>query len=126
MENAKGGRFDELLRTLLWEGKIDTSATNVAEATEERVEEEGEGETKPSATKLEILRSKAYLRTKDGRCWILQGVRDIYEVTEIPSDRRGIGKDEKEIEIETKLVLIGRGLDSRLKDDFLLALGGRS
>lgn len=122
LNDVKGGRFDELIRNLLWEGKI-FSSTSFSRDPATEVEEMEEGaDSKLSSPHLEILRSKAFLRTCDGRCWILQGVRDIYEVTEIPNDRQSRGEGAEGTEMETKLVLIGRGLDERLRDEFLKAL----
>lgn len=64
----------------------------------------------PGSEKMEsvqILRSKAYLTTDDGKEYILQGVREIFEVKEVE------GSD---VEVEAKLVLIGRGLTPVIRD----------
>lgn len=78
-------RFDEILRGCLW------------------------GES--NLTRGEILRAKGYVRTTDGRAYSIQGVRDVYDITEVPPEPG-----------PTKLVLIGRGLSDDLAARFLGAM----
>lgn len=103
------GRFDQLVRRLLWEGSLQSFTLEANETAGPNTA--APGRITPS---IEILRSKAFLQTLDGKSWILQGVRDLYEVTEIPSL---VGE-----ELQPKLVLIGRGLSEQLKVDFITAL----
>lgn len=91
------GRFDELIRSLLWDGRLPSSPTSPG------LERE-----------FDILRAKAFLRTTDGRTWILQGVRDVYEVNELgPEEGRTMGP---------KLVLIGRGLSGSVRQRIMASL----
>ncbi|KAL8279329.1 hypothetical protein RQP46_008366 [Phenoliferia psychrophenolica] len=65
--------------------------------------EEPEGGVVEPAKEFDILRSKSFFRTSDGRSWILQGVRETYDITPVPED---VGAEA----LKPKLVLIGRGL----------------
>lgn len=82
---------------------------------------EENGVAEEGAKEFEILRSKAFLRTSDDREWILQGVREVYEITEIPVSR-GSKNDDEADRMEGKLLLIGRGLTHGLRERFLIAL----
>jgi hypothetical protein len=100
VEDVRGGAFHEIISTLIWEGKLPPplpSATSTTTAT--TVEEP-----------LDLLRSKGFLRTTDGRSWILQGVREIYDIAEVPQAVIEKEREEGKREVEPKLVLIGRGL----------------
>lgn len=55
------------------------------------------------------MRTKAFLRTQDGQSYILQGVRDIFDISPVPPAT--VAKDERVV--EPKLVLIGRGIKGR-------------
>jgi G3E family GTPase len=81
--------LDEWIRTVLWEHKLPN-------------EEEREG--------LDVLRCKGLFRTDGGEIYVLQGVREMYDLSPAESmedsDRAGeIGK----------LVFIGKGLDDRVR-----------
>lgn len=83
-----------MIANLLWEGQLPA------------LEDGGEPDPSPSQPdSLDLLRTKAFLRTADGRAWILQGVRDIFDLAEVPP-AQGVNA----AEVEPKLVLIGRGL----------------
>jgi G3E family GTPase len=83
------GPFNELMGYLHWEGMFPNAGSSEDEQQQ----------------KIEILRSKGYFRTADGRRWGLQGVRNLFEVKEILR----IGETEDQ-DIEGKLVLIGKGM----------------
>ncbi|GAA5864689.1 hypothetical protein JCM3774_006042 [Rhodotorula dairenensis] len=87
-----GSTFHSVIANLLWEGQL--PALN---------EDDAEEQQQPDA--LDLLRTKAFLRTTDGRAWILQGVRDIFDLAEVPP-----GQGVSSADVESKLVLIGRGL----------------
>lgn len=89
LADVRGGRFDELIREMLWDGKAP-----------------GGGES------VEVLRTKGFLRATDGSAYVLQGVRDLYDITSVSDDGTGA----------PKLVFIGRKLPATLRDDFLRAL----
>ncbi|GJN87946.1 hypothetical protein Rhopal_000901-T1 [Rhodotorula paludigena] len=91
--------FYKLVSTLLWEGRLP-------------------GMEAP----LDLLRTKGYARTDDGRGWILQGVRDIFDISPVPLVEGAAGEEAKEI--TPKVVLIGRGLGDgeEVRRKFLEAL----
>lgn len=113
LPEAKGGAFDQLVRELLWDGylpPLDIGTGKVSESVEEGTPE------------FEILRSKGFIRTRDGKAWILQGVRDLYEVTPVPERVEQRKSSNGEEEIHPKLVLIGKGLGPLVAERFLSAL----
>lgn len=74
-------KFDEFLRTMLWEDELPGNV---------------------SYSKFEIHRLKGRVHVQDGSLLLLQGVTNVYELTE----GNGTGGQE-----DSKLVLIGRGVD---------------
>ncbi|KAL4262600.1 SIMIBI class G3E GTPase family protein [Pleurotus pulmonarius] len=79
--------FDEWLRSILWEGKLPSG-------------QEG---------KLEVLRCKGMFTLDSGEQYVLQGVRNLYEI-EAVGQKRSLGVPE-----EGKVVLIGKGLDEDVR-----------
>ena len=81
--------LDEWIRTVLWEHKLPS-------------EENVEG--------LDVLRCKGMFRTDAGEIYVLQGVREMYDLslTESAEDSDGAGEI-------GKLVFIGKGLDDRVR-----------
>jgi G3E family GTPase len=64
----------------------------------------------------EILRTKGYIKMKDGREYVLQGVEDLFELKEIQqSDGKGSGTG--------KIVFIGRDVGQRLEGVLLDHIG---
>lgn len=85
-------KLDEWVRTLLWENELS-------------------GEV---AQGVEVLRCKGVWTAIDGRTFILQGVRSLYETRE---------ESATDVQQTTgKLVLIGRGLDDRVSKSLQQAL----
>lgn len=109
LPSVRTGKFDELVRGILWDNYLPSSSLSPA------VKPAPSDSQRPS---FEILRAKGFLRTEDGKCWVLQGVREVYDITEVPS---GVGRSGEEV--QSKLVLIGRGLGSSFRTHFLSALG---
>lgn len=64
--------------------------------------------------KVEILRCKGFWQTNDGRGFVLQGVRSLYETVEVPVQDGDVG--------DGKIVLIGKGLDRAVRDSLIAAL----
>lgn len=89
--NETNSKFDKVFRKLIWEGIIG---------------EEEDGEEEPR-----ILRAKGLLEDRNGKWYILQAVRDLYEIQEIEVGDKSGGKP--------RLFLIGKDLDVRLKERFL-------
>lgn len=109
MSSARLDALDAWLRSVLWEGCLpESSANTIAE----------KDSAKP---KLEILRCKGLFVMQDGARHMLQGVRNLYEITEIiPLDGVvGPAKVEERDEVlhpeVGKLVLIGKGLNEDVR-----------
>lgn len=100
------GAFASLVRSILWDGVLPaTLSPDVGAVAEVR--------------EFDVLRSKGFLLTEDGRAWVLQGVREVYEVRQVPRSVARAG----EAELEPKLVLIGKGLGVEgVKERFLTLL----
>jgi G3E family GTPase len=82
-------KLDEWIRTVLWENRLPSVSQT-------------------GAAPLYILRCKGILTTHDGEQYLLQGVRDMYEMTQIEVPQTAGG--------EGKLVFIGRGLTEDVRD----------
>lgn len=81
--------LDEWIRSVLWEHKLPN---------------EGDVEG------LDVLRCKGMFRTDAGEVYVLQGVREMYDLSpaELAEDSDGVGE-------VGKLVFIGKGLDDRVR-----------
>lgn len=84
-------RLDEWIRTVLWEGHLPDISEH----------------------KVEILRCKGICVSDDGQQHILQGVRELYELTDL---------DASDSPDEGKLVFIGRGLSDDVRRSLLNVL----
>ena len=82
--------LDEWIRTVLWEHKLPN--------------EEAVGN-------LDVLRCKGMFRTDGGVIYVLQGVREMYDLS--PAEAMGDSDGAGEI---GKLVFIGKGLDDRVRN----------
>lgn len=113
LDDVRTGAFDRLIRGLLWDGSLPplSDPPTAPVSPDDKPDDKRE---------FDILRTKAFLRSSDGSEYILQGVRDIYEITQVP---KGIVEAGIELErIVPKLVLIGRGIDGSTAERFLSAL----
>jgi G3E family GTPase len=104
LDNAQFEKLDEWLRSLLWEDCLPSQTNESVEITNEK--------------SMEILRAKGYFTLKDpppgsSGQHMLQAVRTLYEVTEVPLD-----KASPDAAGGGKLVLIGKGLGPHVKDSF--------
>jgi len=90
LPSARVQLLDEWIRTLLWERKL-------LESTSE----------KPG---LEVLRCKGMFRTDKNEKFVLQGVREIYELSELEGSGEADGVGDM-----GKLVFIGKGLDEAVR-----------
>jgi G3E family GTPase len=83
-------RLDEWVRTVLWENHLP--------------------EDPPASSQgLQILRCKGLIHMVSGSSHVLQGVRNLYEISPVEG-----GTDEMGVE-SGKLVFIGKGLDERIR-----------
>lgn len=96
-------RVDEWLRAVLWENKLPT-------------------ESGTHDSPFEIHRMKGRLVMKDGSQKMVQGVREVFEIIDIPTDRAGESGP-----AGGKMVLIGRHLrDFDFQTSLLAAIGNGS
>lgn len=96
---------------MLWEGIVPSLSSSLNPTSSIPITGEGR--------EVEILRTKAFIITENGQNWILQGVRDVYDYSEIPASTSSSSSKEEETEeeeIEPKLVLIGRGLKGDVRE----------
>ncbi|OCF43505.1 cytoplasmic protein [Kwoniella heveanensis CBS 569] len=110
--------LNEFLESVIWAEKYPANPSSTSTT-----------ETPPATSKApEILRTKGYIRLDDGREYVLQGVADLFELCELPTDTKarrgakvnaGAGDLQKEPELEGKVVFIGRGVDHEIKDRLL-------
>jgi hypothetical protein len=104
-EELREGRLGDMLKELIWEGQLPGSPAAVDQ----------------NAPILDLLRTKGFFLVQPpsfgadqpappARAFILQGVRETFDITEMPfSAEKRDGEEERET-IKPKLVLIGRGL----------------
>lgn len=83
LSQEKVDRLDIFLRSVLWEEKLPNEASHA---------------------KFEVHRLKGRVPTSDGKLLLIQGVRSVYDINEIVNSAASADD-------QTKLVLIGRGLD---------------
>lgn len=84
--------LDEWIRTVLWEGTIPGSVTGLT---------------------VEILRCKGLFTAESGERYVLQGVRNMYEVVKVAED----AERAEDMGISTgKLVFIGKGLTEDVRN----------
>ncbi|BGP29514.1 hypothetical protein JCM10296v2_001253 [Rhodotorula toruloides] len=87
-----GSAFYRVVSRLIWDSQLPSPASSADEV-----------------LSLDLLRTKGFLRTQDGQSYILQGVRDIFDISPVPAAT--VAKEEREV--KPKLVLIGRGMKGR-------------
>lgn len=103
MTPQKAQKLDEWIRSILWEGKLLGWKNETAR-------EDGQ-------TKLEVLRCKGVYCMENGEVFVLQGVRNMYEINPIH-----VGGDVMGVPEEGKLVFIGKGLGEDAKASLLAVL----
>lgn len=82
-------RLDAWIREILWEGKIPGDAPH---------------------EKIVVLRCKGMFHGWDHKVYVLQGVRNLYEIAPVEGDGEALGVPDV-----GKLVLIGKGLDDAVR-----------
>ena len=89
-------RLDDWIRTALWENRV---------------------RIRPGVDlQVQILRCKGLFGDEKGRWWVLQGVRSLYEISELGD----VGVD---VPDRGKIVLIGKGLDENVRVNLGSILG---
>jgi len=96
-------KLDEWIRTVLWEGHLP------------RVSAGGDPGSEENSGALEVLRTKGMFSTPSGS-FMLQGVRELYEISALPVDD---GKGS----LGGKVVLIGKGLGPHVRENFMTFVG---
>ncbi|KAJ7288567.1 CobW/HypB/UreG, nucleotide-binding domain-containing protein [Mycena rebaudengoi] len=91
LSRARFDALDEWVRTVLWERRLPG-------------EEDAEGAA------LQVLRCKGLFALDSGAQYVLQGVRNMYEMSEVQAEGEVMG-----VPAAGKLVLIGTGLDARVR-----------
>ncbi|GAA5879261.1 hypothetical protein JCM16303_003142 [Sporobolomyces ruberrimus] len=120
LRDVRRGVFHSLVSSLIWDFALPPllSASNDPPSTTSNTE--GAHET---TEEFDLLRAKGFLRTRsldvgeEDQCFILQGVRDVFDIVKVPFVPIE--------EIESKLVLIGRGFvgkEGEVRKRFLGAL----
>ncbi|EPQ54743.1 cobW-domain-containing protein [Gloeophyllum trabeum ATCC 11539] len=99
LSRAHFDRLDEWIRTVLWEGTLPAS------------------ESESLSGNLEVLRCKGMFSCRDGKRYVLQGVRNIYDISEMDgaSDKAGGRGQDVGVPEMGKLVFIGKGLDEGVR-----------
>lgn len=90
---AQHEKLDEWIRSVLWEKQLPH-------------EPPGDG-----ATELVVLRCKGMFKTTAGKAYVLQGVRNLYDIIEVEEGE----EPDAGIPDVGKIVLIGKGLDGRVR-----------
>ncbi|KAJ3558902.1 hypothetical protein NM688_g654 [Phlebia brevispora] len=81
--------LDEWIREILWESKLPGDAVH---------------------EQITVLRCKGMFQAQDRQVYVLQGVRNLYEIAPLEAGREALGVPD-----EGKLVLIGKGLDEAVR-----------
>lgn len=89
-------RLDEWIRSVLWEGRLPDDTTH----------------------EIEVLRCKGTYTTESGEIYVLQGVRNMYEMNSLPVR----DKDGADVPQMGKLVFIGKGLTEKVMHSLMIAL----
>lgn len=84
--------LDVWIRSVLWDGQLPS----------------------PSLHTLQVLRCKGAFTTTEGVHYVLQGVRSMYELTELENDATGASSS-VDVPDTGKLVLIGKGLNEEVR-----------
>lgn len=95
LTTAQLDRLDEWIRSVLWENQL--PGTNSA------------GES--AAPALQVLRCKGMFTTKDGKTYVLQGVRSLYEISKVAPGQ----EEDASVPEMGKVVFIGKGLDETVR-----------
>jgi len=90
--------LEEWIRTVLWESQLPEHSADTQEKS------------------LEILRCKGMFGTQSGQTFVLQGVRNLYELEPLVGDDVGLPE-------HGKLVFIGKGLDDTVRKSLEKIIG---
>ena len=106
--------LESWLQSLLWENILLPPLPSLAAALEHTSLNDGSGSISSTAEPVEdkepfsIHRTKGLIHCEDGTAKMLQGVREVFDITDLDND--GGGGSDNQSERKGKIVLIGRGL----------------
>ena len=107
LEAEKLEALDAWLRAVLWESTLPLPAPS---------------ELAAASSKFEIHRLKGRIQLTNGSVKLLQGVREVFELIDEADSSRGSEGDR--MEVDGKIVLIGRGLGEKaFKESLRSAVG---
>ncbi|KZT28883.1 cobW-domain-containing protein [Neolentinus lepideus HHB14362 ss-1] len=112
-------KLDEWIRTVLWEGTLPPSSSSPSPRSS-AVNSTSTSTTSP-ASSLEVLRCKGMFASITGRTYVLQGVRNIYDISELEV---GSGEEDMGVPGMGKLVFIGKGLGEEVRRSLVGVVGG--
>ncbi|KAK4052187.1 hypothetical protein OIV83_002482 [Microbotryomycetes sp. JL201] len=118
--DLRQGKLYTLIRDLVWEGQLPPLRGN---GLADQAAMPGRNAPPGQEGEFELLRTKGFFRvvpkrqSKESRvqCFVLQGVRNTFDVTEVPASLEDVSpaaetSDGQGKRVEPKLVLIGKGL----------------
>jgi G3E family GTPase len=94
LTSTKLEKLDEWIRTVLWERHLPAGSHDIG---------------------VEVLRCKGLFTMESGEQHVLQGVRNLYEITKVDDGVVGVPE-------EGKIVLIGKGLGAEVRHSLELVL----
>lgn len=94
--------LDVWVRTVLWENRLPN-------------------QTDEHTGGIEVLRCKGIFTSDSGELYVLQGVRNMYEISKVEGDQSNVGLPD-----EGKLVLIGKGLDQMVRRSLVDILNAKT
>jgi G3E family GTPase len=113
MDASRVAALDAWVRALLWEGCVPNS--QVRSSSETHADAAG----MPKESAVEVLRCKGTFQTVDGKRYVLQGVREIYDLVIVDG-----GEPQGQKALEGKMVLIGKGLGDDVRKSLESVLRG--
>jgi G3E family GTPase len=100
LSQAQIDALDKWIRDALWENRVEGSG----------LADEGSYE---GSCEVQVLRCKGAFRDERNRWYVLQGVRSVYEISELEVRS---GTESVDVPDKGKIVLIGKGLNDKVKE----------
>lgn len=112
LSQSQFDKLDEWIRSVLWENKLPSSDSPSSSLATLSLQSDGEG------SGVRVLRCKGAFTSTGGKHYVLQGVRNMYEISELEdevSGTKGDGHATIGLPDRGKIVLIGKGLDGMVR-----------
>lgn len=103
LSQAQIDAFDEWIRNALWENWVSV-----------RNEDSTPGDE--GICEVQVLRCKGAFRDEQNKWYVLQGVRSVYEISELEVQQNTQGWEGVDVPDKGKVVLIGKGLNKKVKE----------